>query len=144
MRLIIFSIVILCFYFCKSDHQAEQSASNGTNPTAVDVQTDTKIQHTDVMGAEKLISDHSDLIILDVRSPEEYSQGSLPNAINIDVRAADFNNRLDAMDQSKPYLVHCQSGKRSMTASEIMTKSGFKNVTNLDGGYAAWQDKAAQ
>ena len=144
MRLIIFSIVILCFYFCKSDHQVEQSASNGTDPTTVDVQTDTKIQHIDVMGAQKLISDHSDLIILDVRSPEEYSQGSLPNAINMDVRATDFSSRLAAMDQSKPYLVHCQSGKRSMTASEIMIKSGFKNVTNLDGGYAAWQDKTAQ
>ena len=144
MRLIIFSIVILCFYFCKSDHQAEQPEQNNADPAAVDVQTSSAIQHTDVTGAQKMISDHSDLIILDVRSPEEYSQGSLPNAINIDVRAADFNNRLDAMDQSKPYLVHCQSGKRSMTASEIMTKSGFKNVTNLDGGYAAWQDKAAQ
>ena len=79
------------------------------------------------------------IIILDVRTPEEFSEGHLPNAINIDFLNPSFSGRIGSMDKKKKYLVYCRSGQRSTQAVEIMKKQGFKNVTNMLGGFAKWE-----
>lgn len=87
---------------------------------------------------EKL-SKEKDAVILDVRTPEEYAAGHLPNAVNIDWKAKDFDEKVGALDKGKTYLVHCAVGGRSARACEKLNKLDFPRLYNLEGGIAAWQ-----
>lgn len=76
--------------------------------------------------------------LLDVRTPEEYNEGHLNNAININVFDDDFLDQASKnLDKNKPVAVYCRSGKRSADAAEKLASKGYK-VTNLLGGIMAW------
>lgn len=79
-----------------------------------------------------------DVVILDVRTPGEYGQGHIPSALLIDYTNPDFAANVEALDKNKTYLVYCASGKRSSNASALMTKNGFKEIYNLEGGFNGW------
>lgn len=81
-------------------------------------------------------------VILDVRTPDEFTSGHIKNAVNIDFYAADFKTKLDNLDKSKPYAVYCRSGNRSAQAVTIMKQLGFKNIVELKGGIAAYTNKS--
>jgi rhodanese-related sulfurtransferase len=89
--------------------------------------------------AKKLMETKKDLVILDVRTAEEVSQGTIPNAKVIDIYSADFEKMVSMMDKSKPTLVYCKAGSRSKKACDAMTKLGFKELYNLEGGYDSWR-----
>ena len=82
-----------------------------------------------------------DFIILDVRTPEEYSEGHIEGAINRDYYAQDFENKLNELDKAKTYLVYCRTGRRSVSVRDIMTDLGFKNIYNMTGGISDWQSE---
>lgn len=76
--------------------------------------------------------------VLDVRTPEEYAEGHLVNAINIDVTAEGFIQKATTkLDSNKTIAVYCRSGKRSALAAKQLSEKGYK-VINLDGGILAW------
>ena len=77
-------------------------------------------------------------VVLDVRTAAEFAEGHLPGAVNIDVTAADFAERIAGLDKSTPYAVYCHSGNRSAVAVRAMTDAGFTDVLHLAGGIAAW------
>ena len=81
--------------------------------------------------AIKLINTSTNLVILDVRTREEYLTGNIPNSINIDVLSQDFKSKIDMLDKNKEYLIYCRSGNRSAIASSIMSTNGFLNIYNL-------------
>ena len=86
--------------------------------------------------AIKLVNSSTNLIIIDVRTREEYLAGNIPNAINIDVLSQDFKSKIDMLDKNKEYLIYCRSGNRSSIASSIMSTNGFINIYNLENiGY---------
>ncbi|WP_338471711.1 rhodanese-like domain-containing protein [Niallia sp. XMNu-256] len=74
-----------------------------------------------------------DVLIIDVRSPEEYKAGHIPNAINMNVD--ELEGRLDELGNYKdtPIIAYCNSGKKSGDAAEILANNGFTNVTNAQG-----------
>jgi rhodanese-related sulfurtransferase len=76
---------------------------------------------------------------IDVRTPEEYSDGHIDNAINIDFNSADFKETINKLDKNAAYLVYCRSGVRSAAASAIMAELGFTDLYNMTGGFLAWQ-----
>lgn len=76
--------------------------------------------------------------IIDVRTPSEFENGHLLNALNINWQGSDFNSQVEQLDKSKPVFVYCQAGGRSTKASFALSKLGFKNIYNLDGGYMQW------
>ena len=82
--------------------------------------------------AVKTINNSTNLIMLDVRTAEEYSSGNIPNSINIDVLSPDFKSKIDLLDKNKEYLVYCRSGNRSAIASSIMATNGFIKIYNLN------------
>jgi phage shock protein E len=94
--------------------------------------------HVDVTGAEKLIKDDRALI-LDVRSADEFKSGHIAGAKNIDFTENDFEQKASELDKSRPWLVHCGSGRRSTASLEVLQKLGFKQLYHLDGGMKAWQ-----
>jgi phage shock protein E len=78
-------------------------------------------------------------VILDVRTAKEFEAGHLPGAVNLDVNAADFEQRAASLDKSKVYLVHCASGVRSVRACEKLAHLDFPTLYNLPGGFKAWE-----
>jgi rhodanese-related sulfurtransferase len=76
-------------------------------------------------------------VLVDVRTPEEFEQGHLPGAINIDWLAADFKAQWAEMDPSKKVYLYCQKGGRSARAAAALDSLGFQ-VIDLTGGYAAF------
>lgn len=82
--------------------------------------------------AIKTINTSTNLILLDVRTAEEYSSGYIPNSINIDVLSSDFKSKIELLDKNKEYLIYCRSGNRSTIASSIMATNGFTKIYNLN------------
>lgn len=84
---------------------------------------------------QEIVQTDHDYTIVDVRTPEEYSDGTLPGAINIDVKSEDFEKQIEQLDKNESYILHCRSGKRSRMAYVKMEQAGFKHIINMDGGY---------
>jgi thioredoxin len=76
--------------------------------------------------------------IVDVRTPEEFSEKHIPGAVNINVDGADFKKQLNALDKSKPLYVYCLAGSRSKKAANLAVKDGFTDVSSLENGINAW------
>ena len=81
------------------------------------------------------------VVLLDVRTPEEYSAGHLQGAVNIDFRSPEFGLKLDSLNHDKQYELYCHSGKRSGESVKMMEEKGFRNVHHLKGGISAWEEK---
>ena len=89
----------------------------------------------------ELIKDTT-VVLLDVRTPQEFAQGCIEGALNIDVKDSLFiKNVQAAIPAGAKVAVYCRSGRRSMMAAEQMLEKGYVPV-NLDGGILAWQEAA--
>ena len=86
-----------------------------------------------------VISD-PDVLLLDVRTAEEYAEERIGNAQNIDVLQSDFTERIQTMDRSKTIAVYCRSGRRSKKAANILVENGFK-VVELATGNNGWKER---
>jgi phage shock protein E len=80
-----------------------------------------------------------DLVILDVRTPEEFNEGHIDGAVMIDFYRDDFSAQLAELDPDVPYVLYCRSGNRSGQTTAIMEELGFQSVQDVDGGSLAWQ-----
>jgi rhodanese-related sulfurtransferase len=94
--------------------------------------------HVDADAAAKLVEEGK-VTVLDVRTPDEYREGHIAGAKHIDFTENDFEKKAAELDKSKPYLVHCASGRRSTASLEVLQKLGFKNHYHLDGGLNGWK-----
>lgn len=81
-----------------------------------------------------------DLVILDVRTMEEFVEGHLEGATMIDFYREDFATQLEGLDRDVPYLLYCRSGNRSGQTAQIMADLGFTDVADVDGGILAWNE----
>lgn len=81
--------------------------------------------------------------LLDVRTPEEFAEGHIKNAQNINWLGDQFIQDAEKLDKDKAVYVYCRSGKRSLKASEKLAELGFKKIYNLDGGYLKWSTETA-
>ena len=83
---------------------------------------------------------NNNLVIIDVRTPEEFSQEHIQDASNIDFYSGNFKDELNKLDKTKIYVIHCRSGGRSSQALDIMRELGFREVYNM-GGIIQWKEK---
>lgn len=90
----------------------------------------------------KVLMENKTAVILDVRTPEEYSQGFISGALNMDFLDDSFPEKLKGMDKDKTYLIYCKSGGRSEEALKEMNSLGFNKVYELEEGYMGWSDPA--
>ena len=75
--------------------------------------------------------------LVDVRTAQEYSEGHIPGAMNIDVNAPDFEEKIKALDKKENVAIYCRSGRRSKMAADKLTAAGFK-VIELNTGFLSW------
>lgn len=114
-------IVSFSFLSCK-----EEAKSGITNISVEEMQTLLKMDEVQ---------------LVDVRTPEEYQEGFIANAQNIDYLSPEFDKKIKKLDKQKPVILYCRSGKRSSKSSKILLKAGFVKIYNLKGGFLKWQEE---
>jgi rhodanese-related sulfurtransferase len=88
--------------------------------------------------AFKAKTQEAEVIVLDVRTTQEFNEGHIENAININVESDTFLSQIESLDKSKSYAVYCRSGRRSADALTKMANQNFTSLTNLNGGTIDW------
>ncbi|MCE9609043.1 MAG: rhodanese-like domain-containing protein [Chthoniobacter sp.] len=88
--------------------------------------------------AEKLLKDNPKIVVLDVRTAEEFSDGHIAGAKNLDFLSADFAAKVATLDPGKTYLIHCAAGGRSTKALALMEGRNFTAIYHLNEGFKAW------
>lgn len=121
---------IFLFFGC-SKNQSETNSTGSDQSTA-------EVKQVDAAQFRKL-TESPNALVLDVRTAEEVAEGHLPNSVNIDIYSSDFMAKVQELPKDKEILVYCKVGGRSQQAAEILSKQGFAQVYNLDGGIVAWQ-----
>ncbi len=114
-------ILSLFTYACSNS----QSTSTKKNLSAVEFQNKMK--------------ERPKATVIDVRTPNEFSNGHLQNAVNININSENFNREVNKLDKNKPVFVYCLSGNRSTHAANSMLEAGFKEVYELSGGMIKWR-----
>jgi len=118
-------LVLICFFSCQSQN----------NNASIANEQDYKLAP---IAFQKKINSTKDAVVMDVRTPDEFTSGALANAVNVDFSDKYFETRVKDMDVNKAYFVYCLSGGRSGNAAAFMRKNGFKNVYEMAGGMLAW------
>lgn len=88
--------------------------------------------------ANELIQQDKKIVVLDVRTPDEFELGHVKGAQNIDIYQQDFYVKLSKLDKSKIYLVYCRTNRRSGDAVNFMIQNGFKNIYQMMDGFNGW------
>ena len=78
------------------------------------------------------------LVLLDVRTADEFNEGHIKGAINIDIKQSDALSKIDKLDHNAKYIVHCRTSHRSKIAVDHMVQSGFKTVYQMMDGSTGW------
>lgn len=89
--------------------------------------------------ALKLIEEHPEIIIIDIRPYEDYKKEHIPKAENLDYDGHEFQKKVEKLDKQKKYLIYCKSGVRGGYFMEKMKDSGFSDVYNILGGFIGWK-----
>jgi rhodanese-related sulfurtransferase len=87
------------------------------------------------------IQSNDSIVIIDVRTPKEFSEGHIPNSQLIDIYNPTFPKIISELDKSKDYYIYCRSGIRSYHAGVFMLSEGFKSVQHLKDGIISWTEK---
>lgn len=89
-----------------------------------------------------LLENNDNAVIVDVRTPEEWNEGIIENALTSNIfDDANFLGFLEGLDKDKEYFMYCRSGGRSGRACMMMDQMGFKTTYNLIGGMMSWSGK---
>ena len=133
-----FSVFILIIgLFMNSSCEQKEAESSATEPMVLPVQ-ETKIENIKAMEAAKMLEKNPDMMVLDIRTPEEFNSGHIPTSINIDYKAENFELEIKKLDRSKTYLMHCRSGRRSTAALDTFRKHRFDHIIHIDDGILGW------
>lgn len=102
------------------------------------------VKHVDAAGAKKIIDESAakkdgQVVVLDVRTAEEFKAGHIAGAVNVDFMDDKFAGEAGKLDKDKTYVVHCQGGGRSGRSLDTLKKLGFKSIVHLDGGMNGWE-----
>lgn len=76
------------------------------------------------------------MVIVDLREPELFEEGRVPNAINIPF--AEINEKFTSIPTDKKVVFVCHTGRMGVESGNLLLESGYKDVVNLDGGMARW------
>jgi phage shock protein E len=90
-----------------------------------------------------LVSDEA-VVILDVRTREEFDEGHLKGALNIDVQDPAFASHISRLSKDDSFALYCRAGRRSEVAAAFMVSQGFNTVTNSTSGIAELGSAGAQ
>ena len=118
--------------------QSAETQSSASNQSA-DVDAAAGIRLVSPQDGASMQADPPEgLVVLDVRTPDEFAEARLDGAIMIDFYEDDFATQLAELDPNASYLLYCRSGNRSGQTALLMEELGFTDVADVDGGIVAW------
>ena len=94
-----------------------------------------------VVGIEVFEKVEESAQLIDIRTPEEYNQGYIKNAVNINFFNDDFMEQMSKLNKDEPLYIYCRSGGRSGSASDKLEEAGFTKVYDLGVGMKGWRKK---
>lgn len=136
-----FIVLILGFTLmsCKGQKSGASTTTNVSNQaTEKSTETLTTKINIDIVEAKKMMEANKDIVLIDVRTPEEIARGKINNALEMNISSPEFTDKINKLDKSKEYIVYCAVGGRSATAVSMMQQMGFTKVHNLAPGYVGW------
>lgn len=128
-------LVTLSFVSCGE----AQEKTIAKKPKAKKEQTTPIVNKVVAQSEFKTLMSKKDAQLIDVRTPEEYNDGYIENAKNINFNSADFKAKMEKLDKTKPVLIYCHSGGRSGKTAAMLKEMGFKEVYDLQSGYSGWK-----
>ncbi len=96
--------------------------------------------HVDALKFKEQIA-KGDAILLDVRTPQEYSRGHIAGSTAINIADPAFVSKINLLQKDKTILIYCLTGSRSYAAANYMSKNGFKKIVNLQQGIMDWSQR---
>ncbi len=90
--------------------------------------------------AKELHQKQNGIVLIDVRTPEEFADGYIKNAKNINFYDDSFMNKINKLDKKQPVYIYCKKGGRSAKAAQKLKAAGFEKVYDLEGGISQWKD----
>ena len=126
LTLILITMLWISFASC-GQKQNSKTSEQETDPTI------------SLISATDLNKVNDQILIVDVRTPEEYDAGHIENAINIDYRSDHFKDLVSELDKKQDVYVYCKVGGRSGRSAQILEELGFEKVYDLEGGIIAWE-----
>ena len=137
---IIIIAVLICigFFIYKSSKTNKTTNSNSTATT--NAAKTNEIRHVSMDDIVKIMEENKDYVIVDVRTPDEYKEGHIPNAINIPNETINETVYNKLKDKNQLILIYCRSGSRSRQAAYKMQKLGYTNLVDF-GGIINWKGK---
>src|SRR3954467_5503606 len=103
-------------------------------------QVKSQIREVDTAGADAFIDTTPNAVVLDVREPDEYEQGALPNAVHIPRGNLESQIENKVAERDVPIVVYCAGGTRSAFAAKTLADLGYENVTSANPGFVRWKD----
>lgn len=119
-----------------------EDSSPMTAPAGADADTTVAVGYQALApaAADELLQNPPDgLVILDVRTPEEFAAGRIAGAVELDLQGAGFEADVAGLDPETPYFVYCHTDNRSGQAVAYMQQQGISSLYELTGGIAAWE-----
>ncbi|WP_298301116.1 rhodanese-like domain-containing protein [uncultured Erythrobacter sp.] len=116
--------------------ETEQSVAEPAPQSIASVTSGTR--DVSIAEASALLSGEAGIVVLDVRTPEEFAAGHIEDAVNLDFLSEDFAANLAELGKDTTYVLHCKSGARSAKALEIMKEQGFESIAHMNEGFDAW------
>jgi len=120
----------------------KQGATNNVLTAKTEAQENNNVyKDISAYDARKLIEKNltnKNFHIIDVRTTDEFAQGHIEKATNIDFYQSDFEAKISSLDRSGIYLIYCRTGGRSTKALDVFKNNQFKEVYNLLGGYTEY------
>ncbi len=140
MRIILFGLSLLIFSCQGQTKEDKNESTPQLHAESEGTEASEPFQDISVEEFQNKLSGE-DVVVLDVRRPDETAEGKIGDALELNVLEEEsFREGLNNLDKGKTYLVYCRSGRRSVTASNIMAEMGFESIYNLVGGYTAWKE----
>lgn len=122
LKLILIALITIAFISCNSQKKDEK-----------------QLEIVELISVVELQKIDSDVQLIDVRTPKEYAEGYIKNAVNINFFDDDFLEQMSVLDKDKPVIVYCKSGRRSANALQQLKDAGFTKVYDLEGGILKWK-----
>jgi rhodanese-related sulfurtransferase len=113
-------------------------AQSSERPALKAMLTETRTQITEISVAQAKEMMLPGVVVVDVRTNDEWAAGHLPNATHLDRNTLEFNVENAIPNKATPIIVYCKSGDRGALAALTLTKMGYTDVKNMAGGFVGW------
>lgn len=129
--------IVLLFLLGFALSSCAQNTKSNKNTDNIEIDNSEEI--IIIISPENLNNIESTIQLIDVRTPEEYTQGYIKDAKNVNFFDSDFLDQMASFNKQTPLYVYCKSGRRSASAAIKLKELGFTKVYDLEGGILNWQ-----